>query len=88
MYIAIAVFFNQSTYSVDESDVLYPVLVLSNPSLTDITVRMFSTDGSATGEYHAASSNYVISLSLSLDLWHDMGLCFFDTLYICVPMYK
>ena len=53
MYIAIAVFFNQSMYNVDESDVLYPVLVLSNPSLTDITVRMFSTDGSATGEYHA-----------------------------------
>ena len=51
-YVAVAVFFNQSTYNIDESDALYPVLVLSNPSLTDITVRMLSTDGSATGENH------------------------------------
>ena len=28
-----------------------PVLVLSNPSSTDITVQVFITDGSATGEY-------------------------------------
>ena len=52
--VAVVVFFNHSTYNIDESDVLYPVLVLSNPSLTDITVRMFSTDGSATGESHNA----------------------------------
>ena len=52
-YVAVVVFFNQSAYSVDESDVLYPLLALSNPSLTDITVQVFSTDGSATGEYHA-----------------------------------
>ena len=51
-YVAVVVFFNQSTYSVDESDVLYPVLALSNPSLTDITIQVLSTDGSATGEYH------------------------------------
>ena len=51
--VAVAVFFNQSTYNIDESDVLYPALVLSNPSLTDITIRMFSTNGSATGESHA-----------------------------------
>ena len=51
-YVAVVVFFNQSAYSVDEGDVLYPVLALSNPSLTDITVQVFSTDGSAVGEYH------------------------------------
>ena len=40
------------TYVVDEDDgPAQPVLVLSNPSSTDITVQVFNTDGSATGEY-------------------------------------
>ena len=52
-YVVVVVFFNQSAYSVDESDVLYPLLVLSNPSLTDITVQVFSTDRIAVGEHHA-----------------------------------
>ena len=51
-YVAVVVFFNQSAYSVDESDVLYPLLALSNPSLTDITIQVFSTDVSTTGRYH------------------------------------
>ena len=43
--------FNQSTYNVDEDDGLaQPVLVLSNLSSTDITISVFSTDGSATGK--------------------------------------
>ena len=41
----------QSTYNVDEDDgSAQPVLVLSNPSSTDITISVFSTDGSATGK--------------------------------------
>jgi len=49
--IAITVSFNQSTYSVDEDDrPAQPVLVLSNPSSSDITVQVFSTDGTATGK--------------------------------------
>ena len=43
--------FNQSTYNVDEDDgPAQLVLVLSNPSSTDITISVFSTDGSATGK--------------------------------------
>ena len=43
--------FNQSVYSVDEdTGVTQPVLVLSNPASTDITVEVYNTDGSATGE--------------------------------------
>ena len=43
--------FNQSAYNVDEDDgPAQPVLVLSNPSSTDITISVFSTDGSATGK--------------------------------------
>jgi len=49
--VAPTVTFNQSTYNVDEDDgPLQPVLVLSNPSSTDITISVFSTDGSATGK--------------------------------------
>ena len=43
--------FNQPTYNVNEDDgPAQPVLVLSNPSSTDITISVFSTDGSATGK--------------------------------------
>ena len=50
--IAPTVMFEQTTYSVDEDDgPAPPVLVLSNPSSTEITVEVFNTDGSATGEY-------------------------------------
>ena len=44
--------FNQSMYSVNEdAGSVQPVLVISNPSSTDITVQVTVTDGSATGEY-------------------------------------
>ena len=50
-FLAITVMFNQSVYSVDEdTGVTQPVLVLSNPASTDITVEAYNTDGSATGE--------------------------------------
>ncbi|XP_065905004.1 uncharacterized protein [Dysidea avara] len=56
--------FNQSTYNVDESDgPAQPVLVLSNPSSTDITISVFSTDGSATGggvDYSSGPYNVTI----------------------------
>ena len=49
--IALTIYFNQSTYHGDEDDgPAQPVLVLSNPSSTDITISVFSTDGSATGK--------------------------------------
>jgi len=44
--------FERSLYSVDEDDgPAQPVLVLSNPSSTDITVQVLGSDGAATGEY-------------------------------------
>ena len=49
--------FNQSAYSVNEgNEVLQIVLVLSNPSSTDITVEVLSTDGSATGKQRSIDS--------------------------------
>ena len=46
------VFFRNSMYSVNEDDKLVqPVLILSDPLSTNITVEVFSTDGSATGEW-------------------------------------
>ena len=49
--LAIAIQFEQSTYTVDEDDgPAQPVLVLSNPSSTDITVQVFSQDNTAIGK--------------------------------------
>ena len=51
--------FNQSMYSVNEdAGPVQPVLVISNPSSTDITVQVTNTDGSATGEYCSILINY------------------------------
>ena len=48
----ITVNFEQITYNVAEANGLVnPVLVLSNPSSTNITVEILSTEGSATGKY-------------------------------------
>ena len=49
---AIAVTFDQSTYSIDEDDgPAQLVLVLTNPSSTDLTVQVISSDRTAIGEY-------------------------------------
>ena len=48
---AATVRFEQQAYNVREADgKVEPVLVLSNPSSSVITVQVFSTDGSATGK--------------------------------------
>ena len=48
----IMVSFSQSKYNTSEdAGPAQPVLVLSNPSSTDITIEMFNTDETATGEY-------------------------------------
>ena len=58
-FLAITVMFNQSMYSVNEdAGPAQPVLVISNPSSTDITVQVTNTDGSATGEYCSILINY------------------------------
>ena len=49
--VATTVSFSQLTYSVDEDDgPAQPVLVLSNPSSTDITVQVRDTGNTATSE--------------------------------------
>ena len=62
MLLVTSVNFSQSTYSVNEnSGVIQPVLVLSNPSSTDITIEVTSTDGSATGKlmlFHRQNNAY------------------------------
>jgi len=50
-FVAIRIRFIQSTYSVNENDgQAQPVLILSNPSSTNITVQVRSNDITATGE--------------------------------------
>ena len=47
---ATSVSFSQSTYSVDEDDgLIQPVLILSNLSMTEITVEIKCSDGATTG---------------------------------------
>ena len=51
--------FSHPTYNVDENaGPAQPTLVLSNPSLTAITVEVTSGGGSATGEYCSILINY------------------------------
>ena len=51
--------FSQLMYSVNENaGLVQPVLLLSIPSLFDITVQVFTTDGTATGEYCSILINY------------------------------
>ena len=50
-FLAITVNFERPTYSVDEDDgPAQPVLVLSNPSLMNITVRVRDDNNTATGK--------------------------------------
>jgi len=57
--LAITVTFSHTLYSVNEDNgTARPVLILSNPSSTDITVQVTTTDGSATGEYCSILINY------------------------------
>ena len=58
-FLGIIIRFSESMYSVDEDDgPAQPVLVISNPSSTDITVQVTTTAGSATGEYCSILINY------------------------------
>jgi len=51
-YVAANVSFAQSTYFVNETDNFVQVeMVLSNPSSTNVTVQIISSDVTGTGEY-------------------------------------
>ena len=57
--LAIFVMFSENIYSVNEnSGSVQFVLVLNNPSSTDITVQVTNIDLSATGEYCSILINY------------------------------
>ena len=50
-FLAILVNFSQSIYGVNENDgLVQPMLVLSNPSSIDITIRVDTIDREANGE--------------------------------------
>ena len=55
--------FEQQSYAVNENNgKVEPVLVLSNPSSSVITVQVFSTDGSATGKQLTISCTIIEQL--------------------------
>ena len=50
--------FDQATYSVDEdAGPVQPVLVASKSFLNNVTVEVYNTDGSATGEHSSILFN-------------------------------
>ena len=52
--------FEQQTYTVEEAEEMVVLtLVLSNPSSTDISIEVFSTNGSATGKQLAISCTII-----------------------------
>ena len=54
------VFFSQSTYSFNEdSRLIQPVLVLSNPLSTDVTIEVVDHEGTAIGEPRLNTSMYI-----------------------------
>ena len=56
---AITVMFSQTMYSVNEDGgPAQPQLVLSNPSSTDVIIRVTNTDRTATGKYCSILINY------------------------------
>ena len=56
---SITVMFSETLYSVNEGGGSAQTgIVLSNSSSTTITVQVFNTDGSATGEYCSILINY------------------------------
>ena len=51
-FIDIILRFNQTTYTINENDGFFqPVLVLSNPSLTDITIQVIDSEVFATSNF-------------------------------------
>ena len=61
LFLDVLTMFSQMTYNVSEaSGVAKFILSLSEPSSTDITVEVFNTDGSATGEYCSTLILYLL----------------------------
>ena len=61
--LAIIVMFSKSSYdAAKDGGAVTPLLVLSNPSSTSTTIQVFTTDGSATGEYCSILFYYVFIL--------------------------
>ena len=56
MYVGITVSFNESSYSVSEdSGLVQPILVLSNPSSTDITIHIRDKQDTAKSKFGGIS---------------------------------
>ena len=58
-HLAITVIFGQSVYSaIEDAGIIQVELIFSGELSTDITIQVFNTDRSATGEYCSVSINH------------------------------
>ena len=63
LYVAVAVSFSKTAYSVDEGDGLaQPVLLLSSPSSTAIAVKIRNIDNTATSKYNLLDIKDVVDI--------------------------
>ena len=72
MYIFVAptVSFGESTYTVDEyGGPAFLAVILSNPSSTDITIKVFTTDGSAIGNCFQTITVYLTCNMLQEEIY-------------------
>ena len=76
-FIVVTISFNQTMYRANESDRAVEIMVsLSNPSMTDITVQIVSSDITAISE-----STHITLLS-NLPVWHRIHICMYTYIHI------
>ena len=72
--VVISIRFKDSLYTVNESSRAQPVLVLSNPSSTDITVAVQNEDMTATSMLSIVLLSKIICICFTLQL-RDVHMC-------------
>ena len=78
-YLAPCVAFSQSHYSiVEDKGSLEIVLIVNNPSTTDMVVKVFSIDGSATGK------NLLLLTVYKLLILHPISSMYFSNYYLFI----
>ena len=75
IFVVVTVHFHESAYVVNESDgIVQPVLVLSSPPAVDITIHVFSTDGSAVHDIDGSVVDNVTG-SAPPEVDYEFGIC-------------
>ena len=70
------IMFNQSTYNVDENaGPVRPVVFISDPLLNDVTVYIYDSNVSATGEYYSILATIILCMNNMLSMQKMTIIC-------------